>query len=204
MLHLIEGARPHLADAVLRNMFEARKRVFVDLLGWDVPVLAERYEMDQFDTPHALYLVLTDRAGGHRASARLLPTTRPHILEGLYASLCDGPVPRGDDIYEITRFCLERTLPARERRTARDQLIAALASFGLDHGIRLYTGVAEPVWLRQILAFGWRCRQLGPERVIDGVALGALEIELSADTPDLLRRGGLLAPMVAPESHHVH
>jgi len=33
-LHLIEGARPHPEDTMLRNMFEARKRVFVDRPGW--------------------------------------------------------------------------------------------------------------------------------------------------------------------------
>ena len=38
-------------------MFEARKRVFVDLLKWDVPVLDDAYEIDQFDTPDASYLV---------------------------------------------------------------------------------------------------------------------------------------------------
>jgi len=205
MLHWIEATRPHLEDAVLRNMFEARKRVFVDLLGWDVPVLAGRYEIDQFDTVDATYLVLTDHNGAHRASARLLPTTRPHLLDTLYAPLCEGEIPRGTDIYEITRFCLERTLTARERRIARDQLVTALATFGLANGIARYTGVAEPAWLDQVLAFGWHCRRLGADRVIGGVALGALEIEITSDTPRLLVQSGISAPLpsVAPEMCHV-
>lgn len=65
MLHIFEtGGRP-AEGAVLAAMFEARKRVFVDLLGWDVPVLAGRFEMDQFDDSQACYLVLTDGAGEH-------------------------------------------------------------------------------------------------------------------------------------------
>lgn len=108
MLHLIDSGRPHLEDAVLRNMFAARKRIFVDLLGWDVPVLAGRYEVDQFDTPDAVYIVVTDSIGNHRASARLLPTTKAHILDTMFACLCDGPVPQGSTVFEITRFCLER------------------------------------------------------------------------------------------------
>lgn len=59
--------------AALRAMFAARKQVFVDLLKWDVPVLDERYEVDQFDTPEARYLILLDNEGRHHASARLLP-----------------------------------------------------------------------------------------------------------------------------------
>src|SRR3546814_5070352 len=72
MLHIFEGGGRLAEDAVLAAMFEARKRVFVDLLGWDVPVLAGRFEVDQFDDVHARYLVLTDRQGSHLGSARLL------------------------------------------------------------------------------------------------------------------------------------
>ena len=83
--------REHVA---LRSMFAARKRIFVDLLKWDLPVLAGRFEVDQFDDPHATYLIVTDKDGGHLASARLLPTTRPALLDGLFPHLVAGPVPR--------------------------------------------------------------------------------------------------------------
>ena len=90
MLHILSSDRRDLEGHVLRGMFEARKRVFVDLLGWDVPVIDGRYEVDQFDDHHATYLVVTDDAGEHRASARLLPTTRPHILDSFFGALCEG------------------------------------------------------------------------------------------------------------------
>ncbi|MGH6616434.1 acyl-homoserine-lactone synthase [Sphingomonas sp.] len=191
MLYLIEGVRPHLGDAVLRNMFDARKRVFVDLLGWDVPVRAGRFEIDQFDTPNAIYLVLAGADGAHRASARLLPTTRPHILDTMFACLCDGPPPRGETIFEITRFCLERSLSTRERRATRNELVSALARFGANNRITLYTGVAEQGWMEQVLAFGWRAHRLGAPRNIAGSRLGAIAIEIDAETPALLERAGI-------------
>ena len=80
MLHIRQSAARPASDAVLRSMFAARKSVFVDLLKWDVPVLADRYENDQYDDAHATYLILADPDGTHLGSARLLPTTRPHIL----------------------------------------------------------------------------------------------------------------------------
>jgi N-acyl-L-homoserine lactone synthetase len=132
--------------------------------------------------------------GRHRASARLLPTTRPHILDTLFAELCDEPLPRGETAYEITRFCLDRSLNARCRRAARDELVGALATFALDEGITLYTGVAEPGWLDQILAFGWRCRLLGAPRMVAGSRLGAVAIEIDAETPRLLERCGIRCP----------
>jgi len=119
MLHLINQAALPASDDVLRAMFAARKSVFVDLLKWDVPVIDGRYEVDQFDDEHATYLVLADAEGGHLGSARLLPTTRPHILDSLYADLCEAAPPRGLDIFEITRFCLDRSLKAAARRHVR-------------------------------------------------------------------------------------
>lgn len=172
-------------------MFEARKRVFVDLLRWDVPVLAGRFEVDQFDDGHATYLILTDPERRHLASARLLPSERPGILNTLYPQLCDEPPPSGPDILEITRFCLSRDHCAADRRAARDRLVTGLARFALEHDVRTFTGVAELGWLQQILAFGWDCRPLGLPRLIDGRMLGALQIDIAADTLAKLARAGI-------------
>nr|WP_294814667.1 acyl-homoserine-lactone synthase [uncultured Sphingomonas sp.] len=202
MLHLL-GDRVHeQEDHLLRGMFEARKRVFVDLLGWEVPVLAGRYEVDQFDTEAATYVIVTDREGAHEASARLLPTTRPHILDTLFPSLCGGRVPRGPETFEITRFCLERRLDARRRRQARDELVLGLAHAALERGISRYTGVAEAGWLRQILGFGWECRRLGSPQNIGGRELGALIIEITSETPALLTRAGIGSGANAGEQRH--
>ena len=155
-----QGDAAAAGDAVMRAMFEARKRVFVDLLGWDLPVLADRYEIDQFDDAHARYLILADADQNHLASARLLPTQRPHLLADLFADLCDVAPPTGPDTWEITRFCLDRDLRATERRQWRDALVQGLACYALENGIRTYVGVAEQAWLDQILAFGWHAEPL--------------------------------------------
>ena len=187
------GVRGPGDSPVLRAMFEARKRVFVDLLKWNVPVLGGRFEVDEFDNEHASYVVLTDPSCVHVASARLLPTTRPHILGKLYSALCEGKVPSGPDVVEITRFCLDRSLGATARLAARNRLVSALAAHALDCGIRTYTGVAELGWLQQILAFGWDCRPLGAPRQMDGRWLGALAITIDHQTPTLLARNGIRA-----------
>lgn len=191
MLHTFRTATPPTEDAVLRGMFAARKSVFVDLLKWDIPVVDDRFEVDQFDNEHAVYLVLTDTDTGHLASARLLPTERPHILDTLYAELCEDAPPRSADVYEITRFCLDRGLTARERRTVRDALVLSLARHALDHGITCYSAIAEMGWFQQILAFGWRCRPLGLPQTIGGRMLAALAIDIDADTPDRLAAAGI-------------
>ena len=183
-----------LSLPALREMFEARKRVFVDLLRWDVPVLEGRYEVDQFDDEHAAYLIVPGGNGSHAGSARLLRTTRPHILDTLFPHLCAASPPRGPDVLEITRFCLDRGLNAHERLETRNHLVSGLVRYALENGITTYTGVAEMGWLQQILAFGWRCRPLGLPRPVDGKLLGALRIDIDAGTPALLEANGIYRP----------
>lgn len=189
MLHVVQSAAPPARDAVLRSMFAARKSVFVDLLKWDVPVLDGRYEVDQFDDVHATYLILAEPDGTHLASARLLPTTRPHILDSFFGDLCEDAPPRGADTFEITRFCVDRRLSARERREVRDTLVNALVDHALAVGIAAYSAVAGMGWFQQILAFGWRCMPLGLPQIIDGTMLAALRIEITPETPSLLKAG---------------
>ena len=179
------------SNHTLRAMFEDRRQVFVDLLKWDVPVLDGRFEIDQFDDSHATYLIVADEDGDHLGSARLLPTTRPHILGSLFANLCAAPPPTGPQVFEITRFCLSRRQNAASRRLTRNRLVSGLARHALETGIRTYTGVAEMSWLQQILAFGWDCRPLGVPVRFDCGFLGALAIEIGPDTPGLLAANGI-------------
>lgn len=194
MVSVAQSIPAPLRLPALREMFEARKRVFVDLLKWDVPVLEERYEVDQFDDEHATYLIVPSADGSHAGSARLLSTTRPHLLDTLFAELCAVPPPRGPRVLEITRFCLGRGGGARGRLETRNQLVSGLVRYALENNIETYTGVAELGWLQQILAFGWRCRPLGLPRLIEGRTLGALRIDISEETPALLAANGIYRP----------
>ncbi len=189
--------RPKFAESnmAMRAMFAARKQVFVDLLRWDLPVLDGQFEIDQFDTPDARYLILLGADGQHRASARLLPTTGPHILGDLYPHLCDGDVPRGPGILEISRFCLDRNQDTASRLSARNQLVTALVDHAMREGIDCYTGVAELGWLAQILRFGWQCAPLGEPHGSTGSKIGALRIRIDDQTRAELERTGIYTPL---------
>ena len=194
MVNVESGGSGLLEGRMLRQMFEARKQVFVDLLKWDIPVLDGRFELDQFDNEHAIYIIVTDDSGDHLGSARLLPTTQPHILGSLFPELCLGEVPTGPDVFEITRFCLARHQGSSARRETRNRLVSALVSFAVREGIRTYTGVAEMAWLQQILAFGWDCRPLGAPLPLGSGLTGALAIRIDSETPALLAQNGSWMP----------
>jgi acyl-homoserine lactone synthase len=198
MVQLLDTTLKDAGDAALNVMFAARKSVFVDLLRWNIPVRDGRHEIDQFDDTNARYLILLSDDGRHLASARLLPTCKPHILDTLFPNLCDGAVPRGLDTLEITRFCLDRCLRASARRQARDQLVTAIVGHALENGIATYTGVAEICWFQQILSFGWRCRPLGLPAEHEGSTLCALSIAIETSTPECLYGTGIWSPL-APQ-----
>ena len=197
MLLIIDDQNRTREHQALRSMFEARKRVFIDLLKWDLPALAGRFELDHFDDVDATYLIVTDADGDHLASARLLLTTRPALLDSLFPELVDGPVPQGADVLEITRFCLSPGIGARQRRVARDSLLVGLAEFALANRIRIYTGVAELAWFRQVERFGWDCQPLGPPRLHGGEALVALRIDIDGSTISRLAAAGIVSKAVA-------
>ena len=197
MLLIIDHQNRASEHRALRSMFEARKRVFIDLLKWDIPALAGRFELDHFDDVDATYLIVTDADGEHLASARLLLTTRPALLDSLFPELVDGPVPQGADVLEITRFCLSPGIGARQRRVARDSLLVGIAEFALANGIRTYTGVAELAWFRQVERFGWDCQPLGSPRLHSGAALVALRIDIDGSTISRLAAAGIISKAVA-------
>lgn len=197
MLLIVDSTNRALEQKAMRTMFEARKRVFIDLLKWDLPALAGRFELDQFDDEKANYLIVTDLDGEHLASARLLLTTRPALLDSLFRGLVDGEVPQGEGVLEITRFCLSPGIGAHQRRTARDALLVGLAQFAVDNGIRTYTGVAELAWFRQIQTFGWDCRPLGEPALHRGQALVALRIDIDNSTIDKLASAGIVSTAIA-------
>ncbi|MEO7681861.1 MAG: acyl-homoserine-lactone synthase [Sphingomonas sp.] len=179
------------ADAA---MFEDRKRLFVDLMRWDVPVIDQAYEIDQFDGPSATYIVDGDGEHGgraHRGSMRLLPTTGPHILGELFPALAVGCVPQGDAVHEITRLCLPTRLGAPERLQVRNRLISAMVDHALASGIITLTGVVRPAFRETVLAMGWRAAPLGPVLEIGGQKLAAFRIEIDHRTPGLLAATGI-------------
>ena len=194
-MHLIITAEDQARDAqTMRAMFAARKRVFVDLLRWDIPVLEDRYEIDQFDDARARYLILVDEEGRHCGSTRLLATVEDHILGDLFPELCEGPVPTGPTIYEITRFCLDPRQAAAARRVTRNRLVSALAEYALANGVSDYTGVAALDWFQQILAFGWECEPLGLPRGRGGTALIALRIRITPNIVERVKSAGCYVP----------
>lgn len=176
-------------STLVEAMHADRKKVFIDTLKWDLPHdgVSER---DQFDTSEASYLILQNgQIGDHLCSVRLLDTCRPHILGSIFPQLCEGAVPRGPTIREITRFCASPRYKAAERLRARNMMARALIELGHREGITAYTAVCDLGFLTQVLAAGWRCQPLGMPQPYEGGLIGAFMIFVDDNSLDLMTSG---------------
>ena len=185
MILIIDNYRTSSHRLALDTMFADRKAQFVDFFAWDVPVVNGRFEIDQFDTAEAVYIVAVDAEGRHEASLRMLPSWLPHLLGDIFPHLCVGGVPVGPATWESTRLCLPSRHGAARRRELRNELISAMADIALERGIAHITGVIPEGFRRQVLAMGWRAEPLGPAERIEGGPIGAFRI---AVTPDICQR----------------
>jgi len=190
MIHIVEKHFDPATRRLLETMFIDRKRLFVDLFGWDVPVVEGCFEIDQFDTPATVYIVAADDAGDHEASLRLMPTTGPHMLGTVFPHLCPAGVPVGPTIWESTRLCLPQRHGASRRCELRNQLISAMVDFALARDITCLTGVLPDAFRKEVLAMGWLAEPLGPAVRVDSGLVGAFAAHVRADTPERLRWSG--------------
>ncbi len=181
------------------EMHAARKQVFVDQLRWDLQVSEGAYEIDEYDRDDSIYLIVLDASGaGHLGSVRLLPTDGPHLLGDKFARLCADGVPRGPDIFEITRLVTRPGLSRAEATRVRQLLSLAIIEFALAHKVRHFTMMTHMAYLASVIAVGWDCEPLGMPEDMDGVAVAALRIDVDAATLARLQgQWNLVGPALA-------
>ncbi|WMT92558.1 acyl-homoserine-lactone synthase [Pelagibacterium sp. H642] len=190
---------------VLSQMFMARKRIFWDMLGWDVTVEGE-YERDQYDEMGPVYLIWCDRAlTRHYGSMRLMPTTGPTLLYDVFRhTFPDAANLSAPGIWEGTRMCIDEASLAADYPEiapghAFSLLLVALCEFGLENGIHTMISNYEPQIRRLYTRAGATVHELGRA---DGfgrhpVCCGAFEV--SANVLSSMRaRLDLSAPLYEP------
>jgi acyl-homoserine lactone synthase len=185
----------------LDEMHRLRKRVFVDRLGWDVPVANGEFEIDQFDGDAAEYFLVIDRASGALAgSVRLMPSTSPHLLGELFSFLCEGAPPVGPHIWEITRQCYNDALPRDAVIRARHQITCGLLEYGLMRGIERYTLVTNVEHVPMLMTPGWTCTPLGMPQWFNDELIAPMAIDVSQSTLDDIReRFGGRRPVISAQ-----
>ncbi len=186
MIFLVNADNRRLFESDLTEMYRQRKAIFVDRIGWKIPVVTDM-EIDRYDRDDTMYLLLKDTAGGKLlASARLLSTVEPHLMSDLFAAACSDAAPRGPTIWEVSRFCTAPVLPRNRSRVALLwEIICGVMETALLYGIDQVIFAANRALLPLALRSGWQARTLGPTLRDDNDEVTAAAALI---TPDGLRR----------------
>ena len=187
MLTILVGTPAQLNAGVEAELAVYRHRVFVEQLGWQLPIAEQGLERDQFDGPETLYVVAKDADGGVCGCARLLSTEQAYLLNTVFPGLMDGqPLPKAPDVWELSRYTTQVVggdAGSREEQKERfAALLKAVVEAALERGAKRlitfsYLGVE-----RLARNFGIHVHRAGAPQMIDGRPVLAFWIELDEQT----------------------
>ena len=189
MIDAISLETAHLLGDALPSAHRLRHRIFIGRQKYAVPS-HRGMEWDQFDTPAAVYMLWRDEAACVRAIARLIPTSQPYMIQQLWPELVrNGEMPCGDDVWEVTRFGIDRDLDSERRGRVFGELFCAFGEFGLKTGISAYIFVTPAAVIDSALGnAGVTFQQLGDSNQLGRLPVVAARSAVSHAALRRLRR----------------
>ncbi len=163
---------------MLVNFLRARKRTFIDHLGWDLPQ-TEEMEFDQYDTPFCRWVVIHE-FGEVLGGIRLTPTTAKvgvysyMLRDAQKGMLTDIPTdvlymdaPVDKSIWEASRLFIAEDVPANRRNRVQTILMSQLMTTAQGLGASHVIGIVPAVWSRWLRRLGLGAVAVGSKFHID-------------------------------------
>lgn len=183
-MEYIAGTAACLKPDLMTGVARYRHRVFVENLGWELNT-QDGLELDQFDGPDTVYMVARDDEGQLNGIARLLPTTRPYLLQEVFPQLMGQQLPpRQADVWELSRFAAmdfneQQGNPLSQFSSpVAVGLLRTVLAYAAQHDVqRLIT--VSPLGIERLLRrAGFAAHRAAPPIVLDGRPLFACWIEV--------------------------
>lgn len=183
-MDIIAGTQSTLAEDMMDGLARFRYRVFVEMLGWDLPC-RDGLELDQFDREDTVYLVAR-KGADVVGTARLLPTHRPYLLGEVFPQLMgQQPLPKDPAVWELSRFTAI-DLDAAPVGGATRQFSSPIAVELLHSALKLAAEyrvqrliTVSPLGIERLLRrAGFLAHRAAPPMVIDGHPIFACWIEV--------------------------
>lgn len=168
----------HRYGDLFMNFMKARKKVFIDQLGWDLSQ-ADDMEFDQYDTPLSR-MVVVHEYGEVLAGIRLCPSTAKvgmssYMLRDAQLGLLDGlpndilffEAPVDPTIWEATRVFITDQVCAKRRSEIQRILVDAMIKTAEAEGARSIIGIVPSVYARWLRRLDLDATPVGPRFVVD-------------------------------------
>jgi len=183
MVQIIVGAFNPNAREQLAEMYRQRAKVFVEEMGWPLKTY-NGLEFDQYDDAETIY-VLEYEKGELVASMRMNPTHRRCMLPELFKDACEGDVPRGPDVWELSRGALARNL---RKSGYWGRVQCAFFEAALLWNARKAVGFFTVDHIMKQMRVGLDVKPLGQPRIVDGETNIAAEFPFNVETLLRLRK----------------
>jgi acyl homoserine lactone synthase len=173
------------------SQFQLRHREFLERQNYDVRSM-DGLEFDAYDTIATVYLVYSEDGERVLGLSRLTPIHYGCMLADHFSDLVDDKrIFQADaNVWEGTRFCIDRRLPADQRQKICHHLVAAYLEFGLDLGIAQIIGLMPTIILRSVFErSGVSLTRLGAvHKVGDHAKVQAASIAVTDENWEQMRR----------------
>lgn len=191
MIRIINGTRRNQFSSDIDAMHRLRKRVFHDLLGWDVQI-EDNWEIDHYDRANPLYVLSYGEDGRLRGSLRLLPTLGPNMLDDTFPILLGGgPEIRSASIWESSRFCIDPEISqnraSNQVTIAAAELMCGVGELGLASDLTHIVTVTDVFLERMFKRMGCPGERISEPRRIGVVQAVAVSWEVSQALLDRMK-----------------
>lgn len=176
-----ESRNPGVVD----QLYQFRKALFVDALGWNLAVQEGR-EQDQFDTNAAVHCALF--CGGTLiAGFRAIRTDHPYLAQSVFPQLATfAPYPQRRDVWEISRFGI---VPSESGSLTARLLYSLMFYFAQKSHANALVAIADLRYERFLAHIGIRTRRYGPPQV-HGLDEAGRPLSIVAGDIPLANQGG--------------
>lgn len=140
---------PHY-PALLLDHFRLRHREFMVRQQYAAHVV-DGMEFDQYDTLASIFLVYTEDGETALGCSRLSSIAYGCMLKDHFSDLVDDKtIFEAPNIWEGTRFCIDKRLSPEKRLQICYALCAGYLQVGLDHGVDRIIGLMPTAILRSV------------------------------------------------------
>lgn len=171
MVFVLEGGDRKNSSAIFDQLFQLRYDIFVARRKWSLPVKGN-HEVDQYDSPDAVYFIDMNSDGIIEGHVRLTPTTSHSLLADYFPHLiADSTNPRSANIYEATRYIVRPIEKSRAaNRAAKSRLLVAMLEWGLTKELSHIQTVIDSAALASFVDMTSQTKPLGLSHPFGGGA----------------------------------
>ena len=144
LVSALTGDKRQEHSEFFEQLFRLRHKIFVQQRRWTLPTRLGNLDIDQYDCPQAVYFTDMNDEGVVEGHVRLTPTLTHSLMADYFPHLLDNDRPRGEHIYEATRYIVAPRHKSREaNRAAKARLLGAMLEWAIANSVEYIQTVID-------------------------------------------------------------